>query len=1128
MEYKLQCKQNRKFRKSILDHRRKKYLRKRKRVCEVNAPENSNSICYRIASAGTSTTIQYHEEQLNLGLPEYMCQYCGALFWYAERIAKYRNGKKPIFSMCCQEGKITLELLHPPPQFLANLLQYKGSQESVNFRKNIRTYNSMFAFTSIGAKVDNEVNKKPGPYVFKISGQNYHRMGSLLPTNGQRPKFAQLYIYDIENEIDNRMRAFNSSDEIKNINRNIVRSLLEMFDCVNEIVKAFRMVRDRFRIDDYLPISLRLIGDRAENRPQYNPPSCSEIAGLIVGDLGVADRHRDIVVEHKTDGLKCISELHPSFMAMQYPILFPYGEDGFRIEERIDYIRRNQSDLRVELYKGIKDAIVAGDVDGDAFIPEQKAEDRPDIVSRVFKMKLEALMADIKNGTYFGKIVAEFQKRGLPHVHILVWLHANHKFPSSSEINSIISAEIPNKNIDRIRYETVSKFMIHGPCGLANSKAPCMAKGWCSKHFPKEFRTETLMDENGFAIYRRRDDGRYVTKNGINLDNRFVVPHNLRLIVKYQAHINVEWCNKTRLIKYLFKYVNKGPDRTRAVIEDNWLPGDVRSVRQFKEVDEIKKYLDCRYLSAYESVWRLFQFDIHCRDPTVERLTVHMPLMHNIVYHGSQDLSDVLCRYNIEKTMFTEWMAANRMYDDARELTYEEFPTKWVWHQDSKVWTRRKKGNRIGRVIYVRPNSGELYFLRMLLNKVKGPRYYHEIKTINGIVYETFRAACDALGLLGDDLEWRSALEEASHWSSPFNLRQLFVTLVMYCEVGDPKKLWDDYWELMSDDILYRLEEMLGIRNLKMPRQDLQNYVLFELELLFNKNSSSLSQFKLPVPSKILPEDMDNRLLREETEYDVDALRLEHSKLFSGLNEEQLTIYCAVVSSVYENKGGIFFVYGHGGTGKTYLWQTKIARLRSKGKIVLAVASSGIASLLLPGGRTAHSRFKIPIKLDDFSTCEIKKGTQLARLIQSTSLIIWDEAPMNHRNCFEALDRSLRDILCTEETIPENVFGGKTVVLGGHFRQILPVIVGGKRQDIVNASITKSYRETRGSSEHKPVQNKPISGLPEQACSGRLGGTCACAAARNGCGGEVKSERSPQLATEARRLAAVEQPSRHG
>lgn len=296
-------------------------------------------------------------------------------------------------------------------------------------------------------------------------------------------------------------------------------------------------------------------------------------------------------------------------------------------------------------------------------------------------------------------------------------------------------------------------------------------------------------------------------------------------------------------------------------------------------------------------------------------------------------------------------------------------------------------------------------------------------------MYETFRAACDALGLLGNDLEWRSALEEASHWSSPFNLRQLFVTLVMYCEVGDPKKLWDDSWELMSDDILYRLKKMLDINSLRMPHQDLQNYVLFELELLFNKNNSSLSQFKLPVPNRILSEDIDNRLLREETEYDIDALRCKHAKLFSGLNKEQLTIYCAVVSSVYENNGDLFFVYGHGGTEKTYLWQTIIARLRSEGKIVLVVASSGIASLLLPGGRTAHSRFKIPIKLDDFSTCEIKKGKQLAKLIQCASLIIWDEAPMNHRNCFEALDRSMRDILYNEETMSEKLFGGKTILL---------------------------------------------------------------------------------------------------
>ncbi|XP_020081827.1 uncharacterized protein LOC109705509 [Ananas comosus] len=585
-----------------------------------------------------------------------------------------------------------------------------------------------------------------------------------------------------------------------------------------------------------------------------------------------------------------------------------------------------------------------------------------------------------------------------------------------------------------------------------------MSKGQCSKHFPKEFIDETNIDENGFAIYRRRNNGRFVKKNNVNLDNRYIVPHNLPLIVKYQAHINVEWCNKSRLIKYLFKYINKGSDRTRAVIEDNNVCNEGSSNKQNDQVDEIKKYLDCRYLSAYEAIWRLYQFDIQCREPTVEHLTVHLPMMNNVTYHESQNLLDVLNRCNVEKTMFIEWMAINSKYDDACELTYAEFPTKWVWHSTEKVWTKRKRGNRIGRIVYIHPNAGELYFLRMLLTKVKGPKNYTEIRNIDGVVHETYRAACDALGLLGNDMEWRQALEEASHWSSPADLRQLFVTLVIFCEVADPVKLWNEFWKMFTDDIIYKLKKVLGLREIHMPEIELQNYVLFELEVLFNQNSSSLSQFNLPIPNRFVLEDMSNKLLREELDYDVCALKLEHTKLFEGLNEEQLTIYNSVLTSIHENRGDVIFVYGHGGTGKTYLWQTIISKIRSEGKIVLAVASSGIASLLLPGGRTAHSRFKIPIKLDEYSTCEVKKGSQLAKLLSYASLIIWDEAPMNHKNCFEALDRTLRDILKSDDGGTEQrLFGGKTIIFGGDFRQILPVIVGGTRQDIVNASITKSY-----------------------------------------------------------------------
>ena len=132
--------------------------------------------------------------------------------------------------------------------------------------------------------------------------------------------------------------------------------------------------------------------------------------------------------------------------------------------------------------------------------------------------------------------------------------------------------------------------------------------------------------------------------------------------------------------------------------------------------------------------------------------------------------------------------------------------------------------------------------------------------------------------------------------------------------------------------------------------------------------------------------------------------------------------------------------------------------LRSRKEIVLTVASSGIAALLILGGRTAHSRFCIPIIVDEISTCGIHPKSPLAELIVKAKLIIWDEAPMMHKHCFEALDRSLRDIMRTQNNGNTNIpFGGKVVVLGGDFRQILPVLPKATRQEVVNASINSSY-----------------------------------------------------------------------
>jgi hypothetical protein len=135
--------------------------------------------------------------------------------------------------------------------------------------------------------------------------------------------------------------------------------------------------------------------------------------------------------------------------------------------------------------------------------------------------------------------VVEFQKRGLPHTHTLIWLKRNTKDPSSELIDEFILAELPDPMIDPLGYALVDEFMVHGPCGDLNKQCPCMKNGACSKRFPKSFNPETVVDDKGFPVYRHRDDGRFVYRNRgtAKLTNEWVVPYNLRLLKRFQAHI---------------------------------------------------------------------------------------------------------------------------------------------------------------------------------------------------------------------------------------------------------------------------------------------------------------------------------------------------------------------------------------------------------------------------------------------------------------------------------------------------------------------------------------------------------------------------------------------------------------
>ncbi|CAN7095058.1 unnamed protein product, partial [Brassica rapa subsp. narinosa] len=348
---------------------------------------------------------------------------------------------------------------------------------------------------------------------------------------------------------------------------------------------------------------------------------------------------------------------------------------------------------------------------------------------------------------------------------------------------------------------------------------------------------------------------RYVVKNGATLNNTFVVPHNINLLKKYEAHINVEWCNRTSAVKYLFKYITKGVDRASAVIEkgntattsDTVASGEPKE-KVIKQRNEIQEYIEARYLSACESMWRTFAFHIHKRKPS-----------HNITIKETDNLGRVIHKPGIEKTMFTEWMVLCRRSAFARTLTYVQIPEYFVWNNNSKVWSERKKGKTIGRIVAVHPSAGDRYYLRILINKIKGPRSYDELKTFNDVKYPDFKSVCHARGYLDDDVEWLESMSEGARTATPYQLRDMFVTFLNTCFVASPKGLWEHSWKSMSEDILHKRQRILGHTNLELDDETLEQYTLIEVEKLMRMQDRSLNDIKeMPKIKHVLLKELGN------------------------------------------------------------------------------------------------------------------------------------------------------------------------------------------------------------------------------------------------------------------------------
>ena len=474
----------------------------------------------------------------------------------------------------------------------------------------------------------------------------------------------------------------------------------------------------------------------------------------------------------------------------------------------------------------------------------QHHEDRPDIVSRVFQLKLKELIRDFRRGA-FGKLTAhvysvEFQKSGNPHAHLLLWFQDKDAWLNPDTIDEFISAEIPDKEIavkdkdgkillvKNPIFDRVTKSMLHGPCGSPEygERSCCNDTGVCRFDFPKRYQAHTEIAEDGYPFYRRRspEEGgntfcKIINNVPFTYKNDRVVPYSPWLLKKFDCHINVEYCHSVHSIKYVIKYIKKGTDMATIAIEKD-------NSEDKKPHNEVLEFENKRYVSSIEASTRIQEHPITGRNPAVVSLPVHLPNQQRVCFNPKKNTDNKQLLAKNKTTKLTDYFRLCREnVGNARQLYYREIPEHFTWVEKTgcHYWKPRKHVNRdrprsIGRIHLANISDRERFALRILLTHTKGAKNWKHLRTVdsNGKkhVCKTFMEACIAKNLVLDDQCYIDCMAEAAeHTTNIKQLRTLFVDIATTCEVVNPRALFDKFKCELTKDFLYQYTHIFQNRD---------------------------------------------------------------------------------------------------------------------------------------------------------------------------------------------------------------------------------------------------------------------------------------------------------------------------
>jgi hypothetical protein len=673
---------------------------------------------------------------------------------------------------------------------------------------------------------------------------------------------------------------------------------------------------------------------------------------------------------------------------------------------------------------------------------------RNEVIHRVFNIKKTELVQMLYEKAYLGDALAivcivEYQRRGLPHMHCLLWVHEKNKPRTAEVLDQTVCAELPDPETQPLLYDLVSRYMMHMKCDKIK-RARCrhtvgnITK--CRMGYPRSLSNFSSVDGNqAYSQPKRPDNGRFCAINpdkrikwegkGHRIEdhwdyknNQYVVPYNPKLLCAMQAHINVEPVGSPNVIQYLTKYLFKSEDRATVSVsktspEDNNKKNGKKKVEAFHEPRE---YMNGVYLGSLEAIGYLLQTDMVKIKPAITRLDVNLEGQNRVYFHGAKQTAT-----KSKVTTLTGFFEANAKasarpvpdpaYAGFNTLLYTQVPEFFTWEKDRKThttqwkmracykwnaeegafeftkgakYTHRIKG--IGRLYYTSPKDHELQCFRVLLMTRPGAVSFQDVRTIDGVPYPTYRDACCAAGLFEDGDLFKKSFEDAlSMTVGSHCLRFSFCNLISNFEV--PKDVILEYWTKHKDRLcrpyknaghVNRDENQMGV----VSEIDVYKALLDMQRLVREMCAHDLDYFgiTMPRPPHGFAHSDASWVIQDELRHDPTEQKKKYLTIAQSLNEGQQKVVHQVQTSFLNNQGGLFVLQGAAGTGKTYTYDALLSWFRSN---MTPTCTLDVALIMMPEGerKAAYLGGALGATLDGLGDLQYH-GTNIALAVASSGI----------------------------------------------------------------------------------------------------------------------------------------------